>query len=161
MGGMPPGLLLRRNFCDFPNWYLGYGVYSYTRARFRGQSAHRRDEPQASVFEPETDPTIAHVADRTQEIPNVAPRTTLICIDCTYSVAGAKDTRPYRDTSQQDIAAIASGRHQMDAFVRLFIHENLSYRFVILSDGAAARKVEAIIKRGGWGHGQPHLNPTR
>jgi hypothetical protein len=49
----------------------------------------------------------------------------------------------------------------MDAFVRLFIHENLSYRFVILSDGAAARKVEAIIKRGGWGHGQPHLNPTR
>lgn len=63
--------------------------------------------------------------------------------------------------SQQDIAAIASGRHQMDAFVRLFIHENLSYRFAILSDGAAARKLEATIKRGGWGHGQPHLNPTR
>ena len=37
--------------------------------------------------------------------------------------------------SQEDIAAIASGRHQMDAFVRTYIHENLSYRFVMLPDG--------------------------
>ena len=28
--------------------------------------------------------------------------------------------------SQDDITAIASGRHQMDAFVRRYIHENLS-----------------------------------
>jgi hypothetical protein len=63
--------------------------------------------------------------------------------------------------SQEDIAAIASGRHQMDAFVRLYIHENLSYRFVILPDGAAAREAEAAIKRGEWGHGKPLLNPGR
>ena len=50
--------------------------------------------------------------------------------------------------SQQDIAAIASGRHQMDAFVRRYIHENLSYRFVMVPDGATAYMVEAAIKNG-------------
>lgn len=63
--------------------------------------------------------------------------------------------------SQEDIAAIASGRHQMDAFVRRFIHENLSYRFVMLPDGAAAYAIEAAIKGGEWEHGRPLLNPGR
>jgi hypothetical protein len=44
--------------------------------------------------------------------------------------------------SQDDIGAIASGRHQMDAFVRQYIHENLSYRFVLTPDGSAAYAVE-------------------
>src|SRR5262249_3610269 len=61
--------------------------------------------------------------------------------------------------SQQDITAIASGRHQMDAFVRRYIHENLSYRFVMVPDGAAAYTVEAAIKNGQWEHGRPLLNP--
>jgi hypothetical protein len=60
-----------------------------------------------------------------------------------------------------DIAAIASGRHQMDAFVRRYIHENLSYRFVVVPDGAAAYALEAAIKSGEWEHGAPLLNPTR
>ena len=60
--------------------------------------------------------------------------------------------------SQDDITAIASGRHQMDAFVRRYVHENLSYRFVILSDGASAYTIEAAIKSGGWEHGRPLLN---
>jgi hypothetical protein len=47
----------------------------------------------------------------------------------------------------------------MDAFVRRYIHENLSYRFVMLSDGAAAYAVEAAIKSGKWGYGGPLLNP--
>jgi hypothetical protein len=47
---------------------------------------------------------------------------------------------------EEDIIAIASGRHQMDAFVRRYIHENLSYRFVMLADGAAAYVVETTIK---------------
>ena len=63
--------------------------------------------------------------------------------------------------SQEDIAAIASGRHQMDAVVRRYIHENLSYRLAMLSDGAAAYAVEAAIKSGGWDHGRPLLNPGR
>src|SRR5262249_36270127 len=61
--------------------------------------------------------------------------------------------------SQEDIAAIALGRHQMDAFVRRYIHENLCYRFVMLADGAAAYAIEAAIKSGVWGHGRPLLNP--
>ena len=61
--------------------------------------------------------------------------------------------------SQDDIAAIASGRHQMDAFVRRYIHENLCYRFVMLPDGAASYAVEAAIKSGEWEYGRPLLNP--
>jgi hypothetical protein len=61
--------------------------------------------------------------------------------------------------TQKDIADIASGRHQMDAFGRRYIHENLSYRFVMLPDAAAAFAVEAAIKSGKWEHGRPLLNP--
>ncbi len=61
--------------------------------------------------------------------------------------------------SDAEIAAIASGRHQMDAFVRSYIHENLKYRFVMLADGAAAYAVETAIKRGDWEQGRPLLNP--
>lgn len=63
--------------------------------------------------------------------------------------------------SQNDFAAIASGRHRMDAFVRRYIHENLYYRFVILDDGAMAFAVERAIQRGEWEHGRPHLNPGK
>lgn len=61
--------------------------------------------------------------------------------------------------SQEDITAIASGRHQMDDFVRRYIHENLSYRFVILSDGKADLTLEDAIKTGEWELGRPLLNP--
>jgi hypothetical protein len=61
--------------------------------------------------------------------------------------------------SQDDITAIASGRHQMDAFVRRYIHENLSYRFALMPDGSAAYALEKAIKRGEWEHGLPLLNP--
>jgi hypothetical protein len=63
--------------------------------------------------------------------------------------------------SQDDIAAIASGRHQMDALVRRYIHENLYYRFVVLPDGPAAYTIETAIKGGEWEHGRPLLNPGR
>jgi hypothetical protein len=63
--------------------------------------------------------------------------------------------------AQEDIEAIVSGRHQMDGFVRRYIHEHLSYRFVVLPDGLAAYAVEAAIKSGEWEHGQPLLNPAR
>ena len=63
--------------------------------------------------------------------------------------------------SHEDIAAIAAGRHQIDAFVRRYIHENLCYRFVMLPDGVAAYRVEKAIKAGAWGNGRPLLNPGR
>jgi hypothetical protein len=63
--------------------------------------------------------------------------------------------------SQDDIAAIASGRHSMDAFVRRYIHENLRYRFAMLPDAATAFAAEAAIKSGAWGFGRPLLNPGK
>jgi hypothetical protein len=63
--------------------------------------------------------------------------------------------------SQENIADIASGRHQLDAFVRRYIHESLFYRFVMLPDGATAYGVEEAIKSGEWGHGRPLLNPGK
>src|SRR5271165_7631751 len=62
--------------------------------------------------------------------------------------------------SQDDITAIGSGRHQMDAFVRRYIHENLCFRFVTLMDGAAAYAMESALKNGKWEHGRPLLNPA-
>src|SRR5262249_3469909 len=63
--------------------------------------------------------------------------------------------------SQDEISAVASGRHQLDAFVRRYIHENLCYRFAMLPDGAAAYAAEAAIRSGAWGHGRPLLNPGK
>ncbi|MCP1834165.1 hypothetical protein J2R76_002502 [Bradyrhizobium sp. USDA 4532] len=62
--------------------------------------------------------------------------------------------------TQDDIAAIASGRHQMDAYVRRHIHESLLYRYVIVQDGKTALAIEAAIKSGSWKAGRPILNPT-
>jgi hypothetical protein len=59
----------------------------------------------------------------------------------------------------EDITAIASGRHQKEAFARQYIHENLSYRFILVPDAPAAYAVEKTIKRGEWEHGRPLLNP--
>jgi hypothetical protein len=63
--------------------------------------------------------------------------------------------------SPGDIAAIASGRHQMDAFVRRYIHESLCYRFVMMQDGTTAYATEKTIKRGEWERGRPLLNPGK
>lgn len=63
--------------------------------------------------------------------------------------------------SQDDVTAIVSGRHQMDVFVRRYIHQNLCYRFVMLPDGAAAYAVETAIKNGEWENSRPLLNPGR
>jgi hypothetical protein len=63
--------------------------------------------------------------------------------------------------SRDEIAAIASGRHAMDAFVRRYVHENLRYRFAMLPDGASAYAVEAAIKNGTWEFGCPLLNPGK
>jgi hypothetical protein len=59
----------------------------------------------------------------------------------------------------QDISAITSGRHQMDAYVRRYIHVSLRYRFVILPDAASAYAI--VIKSGAWAYCRPLLNPGR
>jgi hypothetical protein len=60
-----------------------------------------------------------------------------------------------------DISAICSGDHQMDAFVRCYIHANLRYRYLMLPDGATAFRYEGAIKSGEWEHGRPLLNPGK
>jgi hypothetical protein len=60
---------------------------------------------------------------------------------------------------QPEIASIAAGDHQMDAFVPRLIHDHLSYRFVVVPDGATAFATEASIKAGDWEYGKPFLNP--
>jgi hypothetical protein len=61
--------------------------------------------------------------------------------------------------SQDEISAIALGRHQMDAHVRSYVHENLLYRFVMMPDGLAALALETAIKNDRWRKGLPLLNP--
>jgi hypothetical protein len=63
--------------------------------------------------------------------------------------------------SQADIAAISSSDHQLDAFVRRYIHQNLRYRFLMVPDGATGDRIEAAIKNGDRGYGRPLLNPAR
>ena len=62
--------------------------------------------------------------------------------------------------SPPDLASIASGDHQMDAFVRQYIHENLGYRFIIVPDGIAAYAIEHSLKSGEWEFERPLLNPA-
>ena len=63
--------------------------------------------------------------------------------------------------SQDEITAIGSGRHQMDAFVRRYIHENLCFRFVMLPDGATACVVEAAIRAAIGSMGGPCSSPGK
>jgi hypothetical protein len=46
----------------------------------------------------------------------------------------------------------------MDALVRVFIHDRLAYRFVVVPDGATALQIEDLVKRGALGS-RPLLNP--
>jgi hypothetical protein len=61
--------------------------------------------------------------------------------------------------SAEQIALIATGRHQMDAFVRRYIHDYLRYRYYMMPDGAQAYGVESAIKGGALKNGLPLLNP--
>jgi hypothetical protein len=63
--------------------------------------------------------------------------------------------------SQENIASIASGRHEMDALVRRYIHDELLYRCVIVQEGKEALAIESAIKSGAWSRGRPFLNPGR
>jgi hypothetical protein len=61
--------------------------------------------------------------------------------------------------STSEIAQIAAGELSLDARVRRYIHERLSYRWVETPDGASAYAIEAQICRGVLATGLPLLNP--
>jgi hypothetical protein len=62
--------------------------------------------------------------------------------------------------SSSEIADVAAGRLSLDARVRQYINEHLSYRWVKTADGADAYTLEAQIRRGALPVGLPILNPT-
>jgi hypothetical protein len=63
--------------------------------------------------------------------------------------------------SSEQVNAVGAGRESMDALVRVFIHKYLSYRFVEVSDGAEAGRVEREIRDGALNAGKPLLNPGK
>lgn len=58
-----------------------------------------------------------------------------------------------------EIGAIGRGELSLDARVRRYIHQHLSYRWIEVADGAEAHRIEAEVCRGGWPAGLPFLNP--
>jgi hypothetical protein len=63
--------------------------------------------------------------------------------------------------SREDIASIASGRREMDALVRRYIHDELLYRYIVVKDGKEALAIETFIESGVWGRSRPFLNPGK
>jgi len=62
--------------------------------------------------------------------------------------------------SMDEVAAVACGEHSMDALVRAFIHAQLTYRYVVLQDGADAYRLERELRMGCGPPGCPRLNPA-
>jgi hypothetical protein len=61
--------------------------------------------------------------------------------------------------SSEEIAQVAAGELSLDARVRRYIHERLSYRWVEVPDGTSAYRLEAQICRGALAAGLPQFNP--
>jgi hypothetical protein len=66
---------------------------------------------------------------------------------------------PTLDSTQ--IAKIAAGDLSLDALTRVYIHNNLSYRFVSTSSYKEAMEIETAFARGQTCAGLPKLNPCR
>ena len=62
--------------------------------------------------------------------------------------------------SQPQIAEIAAGRVSLDRLIRTFIHDHLTYRFVVLDTGGQGRALETLIRSGALQTGQPLLTPS-
>jgi hypothetical protein len=63
------------------------------------------------------------------------------------------------DLSQAQTAEIATGTVSLDRLIRTFIHDHLTYRFVVLNTGGQARALETLIRSGALQAGPPLLNP--
>jgi hypothetical protein len=74
---------------------------------------------------------------------------------CVY--VGDRFVVPGLTASQQQ--RLAAGTLSLDTLIRAFVHERLTYRFVICADGAEALKLEREVRRGSLSAGKPYLNP--
>jgi len=59
----------------------------------------------------------------------------------------------------QEVQAIGLGEVSFDALVRKYIHEFLTYRFVVTRSAQDANEIERMIRRGALKAGPPILNP--
>jgi hypothetical protein len=74
-----------------------------------------------------------------------------VCMSVTASWSRASPP-----SQQQQLAA---GALSLDTLIRAFVHERLSYRFVITADGTEALRREREVRRGSLSAGKPYLNP--
>jgi hypothetical protein len=74
---------------------------------------------------------------------------------CVY--VGDRFVVPGLTPSQQ--RQLAAGALSLDTLILAFVHERLSYRFVITADGTEALRLEREIRRGSLSAGKPYLNP--
>lgn len=63
--------------------------------------------------------------------------------------------------SREQIQQIAAGELSLDALTRVYIHENLSYRFAAAESYKEAMNIETTFARGETEVGPPQLNPGR
>jgi len=63
-----------------------------------------------------------------------------------------------RSLSRSDIENAANGTLSLDKLISRYIHDRLSYRFVVTDDGNAARALERQVRLGAIGQ-PPLLNP--
>ena len=61
----------------------------------------------------------------------------------------------------QQITEIGAGELSLDALTRVYIHQNLSYRFAVVPGFAEALAIEVSFARGETPIGKPFLNPNR
>lgn len=66
------------------------------------------------------------------------------------------------ELSADDMAALRRGERLLDGRTKAFIHDHLTYRVVITSNGSEARELEKRIRREGLERaGRPEINPRR
>jgi hypothetical protein len=60
----------------------------------------------------------------------------------------------------EEIGKVGDGALKLDALVRAYVHEHLSYRFAETKDSRRAFTLEGEIRRGRLRAGKPFLNPA-
>jgi hypothetical protein len=58
-----------------------------------------------------------------------------------------------------ELQQLAAGSLSLDGLTRRFVHDRLSYRYVVTADGIEAGRLEAEVRRGALSVGPPYLNP--
>jgi hypothetical protein len=59
------------------------------------------------------------------------------------------------------ISQISAGELSLDALTRVYIHQHLSYRFIVLPSFSEAMAIESSFAKGDTPIGKPLLNPKR